>query len=66
MMQSPASRLQADAASGRLSRRDDEQAKAERDKSAERDALHNVRSVPHWDPAEAPAERGAKGGQSPK
>jgi hypothetical protein len=47
--------------------RDDEQAKAGHDKNAElpRGAAHNVKSEPHWDPAEAPTERDAKGGKSP-
>lgn len=59
------------AAGGRSERqaqqRDAEQAKAGHDESAEvpRGAVHNVRSEPHWDPAEAPTERDAEGGKSP-
>ncbi|HEX6240811.1 MAG TPA: hypothetical protein VFZ61_07955 [Polyangiales bacterium] len=46
--------------------RDDEQARAGHDKSAEvpRGAVHNVKSEPHWDPDEAPAEREGKGARS--
>ena len=43
--------------------RNAEQANADHDKSAEvpREAVHNVKSEPHWDPAEKPAQRDANG-----
>ena len=64
-------RKEQDAAGGRSEKqaqqRDDEQAKAGHDKSAEvpRGAVRNVKSEPHWDPAEGPAEGDAEGGKSP-